>query len=496
MTRMGLTGWISGRKSVMWQKPGCFIQGLRFDAAKTGRGRCKLSGSKFEKGETQLVLNAHNTDVRVKLGCARHVFSKIHSVVRSFDPTKIAGYDELASAEMTHVREAMSGLTSTSKRSAPSQGTNDIDDDIKESEGRKKKKITPPKISQVAPNMTTCPRDALKLETLPSDSWNFKVVSWNVDGLRAAGRVEGLKKIIKEQSPDLIVLQETKLQTKHAKDDFANFLSGYDCWWFCSTAKKGYSGTAALTKKGSSIGTKIEGKCDGSVLPKLRKSPFEVLKIKAESHGRDVDRVLRIRFGTGDAEADAEGRSITVEYETFIILALYVPNSGQGLKRIQYRINVWDKHLQQYVDELETETGKPVIVTGDLNVAHRDVDIWNFSAKHISKQPGCTALERESFTRWLDGGRVDAFRAQHGGAVGQFTYWSSRAKNRKSNKGLRLDYFVCPRRMVDEGIPSEVKVHGTWIIEDGFGGSNTAESRTPSDHCPVACVLKRGKGGI
>ena len=351
----------------------------------------------------------------------------------------------------------------------------------------------------------------------------FVIASWNVDGQRAPGRLEGLKRLVAEQSPDLVVLQETKLQEKHHAGMAASIdeaLDGaYDVWFCSSTAKKGYAGVAALTKKvfGSApptvdhVGTgatfapqtcesatqsapSIESFFGGAA--KTAKTAATSSASSSAAAASDAaagrGRVVRIQFGTGDALADAEGRSVTVEYERFALVGLYVPNSGQKLQRLDYRTETYDAHIAGYVDALEASSGKAVIVTGDLNVAHRDSDVHNHWANHLKKQPGCTAAERTSFTKWIEtSGRVDVLRALHGDAPAQYTYWSTRGKGKEPNKGLRLDYFIAKKALVapggEAGKEGGVRVHSTSIAYRGFGGGNPS---APSDHAPVILTLE------
>jgi exodeoxyribonuclease III len=160
--------------------------------------------------------------------------------------------------------------------------------------------------------------------------------------------------------------------------------------------------------------------------------------------------------GTVAKEVMAEGRTITVEYESFYVVASYVPNSGDKLQRLDFRTKVWDKRMGEYLVDLEKR--KPVIFCGDLNVAHLDSDIWNVGAKHLTKSAGTTPEERQSFSDLLALGFVDAFRQLNPEAAGWFSYWSVRAGNRPFNRGLRLDYFVTSPKLCGEVVGgAEVK---------------------------------------
>lgn len=148
------------------------------------------------------------------------------------------------------------------------------------------------------------------------------------------------------------------------------------------------------------------------------------------------------------------------------------------LERLDYRVKEWNVALEKYVANLESAHSKPVVVLGDLNVAHRALDIYNNNAPYIKKQAGCTVEEREAFTQWLDKGYVDAFRHIHGDVKGGYTYWNTRAKNRVDNKGIRLDYFVVSESMTKES----PQIVDSYILD------NTTKV---SDHAPVVLVVAR-----
>ena len=339
-------------------------------------------------------------------------------------------------------------------------------------------------------------RDAL-VQPAPLSTSGFSLISWNVNGLRAPGRVDGLTRLAAERRPDLMVLQETKLQAQHAepmREALASALPGYDAWFYSSVGRKGYAGTAALVRRGASV--------DNSIAVDHATNDLERATLCPDAPA-PAAALCRVAFGLNEPESDIEGRSITLEYNRFVVVALYVPNSGAKLARLDYRTEVWDCRLAAYVAELEDSIGKPVIVTGDLNVAHCDGDIHNFWAPHIAKQAGCTRAERDSFGAWLEAsGRVDVHRAVHGDAVAQYTYWSTRARGKATNKGLRLDYFVAPRALCGRGSADRagagdtdtagqhVAVHAVDIIHDGYGGANAKGSASPSDHCPIELTLR------
>ncbi|XP_068663293.1 DNA-(apurinic or apyrimidinic site) endonuclease, chloroplastic isoform X2 [Aristolochia californica] len=267
---------------------------------------------------------------------------------------------------------------------------------------------------------------------LPDGAKSLKLISWNVNGLRALLKLEAssaLELALKENF-DVLCLQETKLQVKDVERIKETLLEGYDhSFWTCSIAKLGYSGSAIISR------------------------------IKP----------LSVRYGLGILDHDSEGRLVTVEFEKFYLLCAYVPNSGDGLKRLSYRIEKWDPSLGNYLKELERS--KPVILTGDLNCAHQEIDIYNPAGNRRSA--GFTDEERGSFgVNFLSNGFVDTFRNQHPGVVG-YTYWGYRHGGRATNKGWRLDYFLVSQSIADE-------VHDSYILPEIAG----------SDHCPIGLILK------
>uniref|UniRef100_A0A2P2IKQ4 DNA-(apurinic or apyrimidinic site) endonuclease n=2 Tax=Rhizophora mucronata TaxID=61149 RepID=A0A2P2IKQ4_RHIMU len=264
------------------------------------------------------------------------------------------------------------------------------------------------------------------------DTKFVKLMSWNVNGLRALLNSKGFSapELAQKENFDVLCLQETKLQEKDVESITKSLMDGYEhCFWTCSLSKLGYSGTAIISR------------------------------IKP----------LSVRYGLGLVDHDSEGRVVMAEFDSFYLLSVYVPNSGEGLRRLSYRITEWDPSLSSYMKELEKS--KPVILTGDLNCAHQEIDIYNPEGNRRSA--GFTAEERESFaTNFLSRGFVDTFRRQHPNVVG-YTYWGYRHGGRKTNKGWRLDYFLVSESMADD-------VHDSYIIPDVFG----------SDHCPVGLILK------
>lgn len=267
---------------------------------------------------------------------------------------------------------------------------------------------------------------------LSADKNNVKLMSWNVNGLRALLKLEGFSalELAQREDFDVLCLQETKLQEKDVEAIRQTLLEGYgNSYWTCSVSKLGYSGTAIISR-----------------IPPLS-----------------------VRYGLGISDHDSEGRLVTAEFDTFYLLCAYVPNSSEGLKRLSYRVTEWDLSLGSYMKELEKS--KPVILTGDLNCAHEEIDIFNPAGN--KRSAGFTIEERMSFeTNLLNNGFVDTFRKQHPGVVG-YTYWGYRHGGRKTNKGWRLDYFLVSESIADN-------VHDSYILPDVTG----------SDHCPIGLVLK------
>lgn len=294
---------------------------------------------------------------------------------------------------------------------------------------------------------------------------------------------DALSELCKEHDLDMLCLQETKLQETHLDDPKFNFRGllkedGYDDYWSCSTVKKGYSGTAVFVKqrgkkqaKQTTIGNYFSAKPKAKGGKGAKREPSE-LPISTETLiPSDVS------FDIGK-DIDNEGRTNICDFPFATITNVYVPNSGQDLKRLDYRTSEWDKDFLAYMQKKEKDRGLPVIWLGDLNIAHQAYDVWNDGAKHLEKQAGVTPQERASFQEQLDAGYVDAFRKLHPTAKGHYSYWSQRAGNRGPNKGLRLDYFICSPVLFSE--ESNVVVRDSYMIKDQNG----------SDHCPVVLELE------
>lgn len=312
----------------------------------------------------------------------------------------------------------------------------------------------------------------------------FKIASWNVAGLRAVVRKEptALADLCKKHDLDMLCLQETKLQEMHLEDPKLKLKglmdeAGYDEHWSCSTVKKGYSGTCVFVKRLGKGSSKAKQATIGSFFAPKKKGEKKASSDDSLPVSSETLTPTSVGFSVGK-EIDNEGRVVYLEFPWATIANVYVPNSGQKLERLDYRTKEWDKFFLKFMQDKQKKRGLPVIWLGDLNIAHREFDIWNDGAKHLAKQAGVTEQERESFTAQLDAGFVDVFRKLHPDAKGNYSYWSQRAGNRLPNKGLRLDYFVASEDMFSED--SKVIPRDSYMIMDQMG----------SDHAPVVLELE------
>ena len=249
----------------------------------------------------------------------------------------------------------------------------------------------------------------------------MRFISWNVNGLRAVLK-KGFEDIFWSFDADFICLQETKLQAGQVELDFP----GYESYWSFAE-KKGYSGTVIFTKH----------------------TP------------------LSVRYNIGLPEHDTEGRAVTLEYEDFFLVCVYTPNAQDGLRRLDYRMR-WDDDFRACLLALDAQ--KPVIVCGDMNVAHEEIDLKNPKAN--VGNPGFSDEERAKFSELLDAGFTDSFRWLYPDRRDAYSWWSYRAAARARNVGWRIDYFVISDRLRD-------KVKDAYILPEVLG----------SDHCPVGLDL-------
>lgn len=249
----------------------------------------------------------------------------------------------------------------------------------------------------------------------------LKLISWNVNGIRACCD-KGFRDAFKALGADFFCLQETKMQAGQLDLSF----DGYTSYWNYAE-KKGYSGTAIFTRH----------------------------------------QPLGVTYGLGIDEHDHEGRVITLEMENFYLVTVYTPNSQDGLKRLDYRMT-WDDDFRAYLQRLDEK--KPVLVCGDLNVAHKEIDLKNPKTNRMNA--GFTDQEREKFQLLLDAGFIDTFRHFYPDQANIYSWWSYRFKAREKNAGWRIDYFLASSRLSNQ-------LEGAKIHTDIFG----------SDHCPVEVTL-------
>ncbi len=245
----------------------------------------------------------------------------------------------------------------------------------------------------------------------------MKMISWNVNGLRACMN-KGFNQFFEETDADIFCLQETKLQ--EGQIDFKP--DGYFCYWNYAK-KKGYSGTAVFTKK----------------------------------------KPLKVTYGMGLEEHDDEGRLITLEFDSFYFATVYVPNSKRELERLDYRMK-WEDDFRSYI--LTLNKSKPVVFCGDLNVAHKEIDLKNPKTNH--NNAGFTDNEREKLGALLESGFTDTFRYFYPDTTGAYSWWSYMFRAREKNAGWRIDYFISSKELED-------KLKNAKIHSDIFG----------SDHCPI-----------
>ena len=251
----------------------------------------------------------------------------------------------------------------------------------------------------------------------------MKIISWNVNGIRAA-LGHGLKETLEKLSADVVFLQETKLSEGVA---FPLEIEGYQRFSTLSKVKKGYSGVAFLTKE----------------------SP------------------LSVHYGLANGEYDEEGRVITLEFPSFFLVGAYVPNSGEELKRLPFRME-YEEKMRAYL--LSLAQRKPIVYTGDMNVAHEEIDLKNPDSNH--KSAGFTDEERTAFSALLSAGFVDTFRYLHGQEVA-YSWWSYRFRSREKNIGWRIDYFLASPVLLG-------RIKESSILSDVMG----------SDHCPIELVIE------
>lgn len=254
----------------------------------------------------------------------------------------------------------------------------------------------------------------------------MKIISWNVNGIRAAIS-KGLESFFNEEEADIFCIQETKISTEQITNEIQEIFKGYNAYWN-SAETKGYSGTAVFTKK----------------------------------------KPISVSYGIGKEEHDKEGRVITLEFEKFYLVNIYTPNVKRGLERLQYRM-IWEDEIKQYLKKLEKT--KPVIMCGDLNVAHKAIDLAN--PKSNETHAGYTIEERTKMDELINSGFIDAFRYKYPNKANIYTWWSYMFNSRERNIGWRIDYFITSD-VLKEDI-QDVKIYN-YILG--------------SDHCPIGLTIK------
>ena len=253
----------------------------------------------------------------------------------------------------------------------------------------------------------------------------MKLISWNVNGLRAA-ITKGFPQFFKDIEADIFCIQETKMQEEQLDGSILGIFKGYNTYWN-SAEKKGYSGTGIITK----------------------------------------NKPINVTYGIGIEEHDKEGRVITLEFADFYMVNCYTPNSKRELERLDYRM-IWEDAFRKYLLELNKK--KPVIMCGDLNVAHKEIDLKN--PKTNRRNAGFTDEERNKMTELLESGFTDSFRYIYPDKTEAYTWWSYMFKAREKNVGWRIDYFI-----VSDSIKE--KINDSYIYPEILG----------SDHCPIGLEI-------
>ena len=249
----------------------------------------------------------------------------------------------------------------------------------------------------------------------------MKLISWNVNGLRAVMN-KGFKDFFDKIDADIFCIQETKMQENQVDDNIKEIVKEYNAYWN-SAEKKGYSGTAIFSK----------------------------------------EKPVNVTYGIGKEEHDKEGRVITLEFEKFYMVNIYTPNSKRELERLDYR-QVWEDEIREYL--LKLNESKPVIMCGDLNVAHQEIDLKN--PKTNRRNAGFTDEERNKMTELLNAGFTDTFRYKYPDVEGKYSWWSYMFHAREKNAGWRIDYFIVSNLLKEN-------IEDAKILDEIYG----------SDHCPV-----------
>ncbi|XP_037317552.2 DNA-(apurinic or apyrimidinic site) endonuclease isoform X2 [Pungitius pungitius] len=302
------------------------------------------------------------------------------------------------------------------KKAEAEEAAADGENETGSASAKKTKKAKEPE----APILYEDPPD--KMTSKDGRNANVKITSWNVDGLRAWVKKNGLD-WVREESPDVLCLQETKCAEKSLPADITSMPEYPHKYWAASDEKEGYSGVAMLCKT----------------------------------------EPLKVTYGIGKEEHDKEGRVITAEFPNYYLVTAYVPNSGRGLVRLDYR-KTWDVDFRAYLSELDMQ--KPLVLCGDLNVAHQEIDLKN--PKGNKKNAGFTPEEREGLSQLLESGFTDSFRELYPEQANAYTFWTYMMNSRGKNVGWRLDYFLLSSSLLP-----------------GLCDSKIRNKALGSDHCPI-----------
>jgi exodeoxyribonuclease-3 len=263
---------------------------------------------------------------------------------------------------------------------------------------------------------------------------NIKIISWNVNGIRAALK-KGFIDYVRKEGPDFICLQETKAQQGQAEIDLPEYVEYWN-----SAIRKGYSGTAIFAKKPA---------------------------IKIFNNIIKDEQVIKVEDKYGDA--NTEGRVLAIELDKFFLVTVYTPNSKPDLSRLEFRHKQWDPSFLEYIKELEKV--KPVVFCGDLNVAHNEIDLARPDTNHFAH--GFTKEEREGFDKIEETGFIDTFRSLNPDKAGAYTWWAPFGNARSQNVGWRIDYFCISKKL-------KPNLKDAFIKPEVFG----------SDHCPIGITLE------
>lgn len=293
----------------------------------------------------------------------------------------------------------------------------------------------------------------------------MKLISWNVNGLRAC-ITKGFEDFFNKEDADMFCLQETKMQPEQMVKEFPGYLQFWN-----SAVKKGYSGTAIFTKiRPISVAFNFEEAKDISELEQEQKDRKNIVDEEKEKEKKDSTIIQDLYYDVKEknrGKYDDEGRVITLEFDEFYLVTVYTPNAKRGLERIDYRME-WEEEFRKYLKGLDEK--KPVVICGDLNVAHEEIDLKN--PKSNVGNAGFSNEEREKMTQLLGSGFVDTFRYFYPELADSYTWWSYMFHARDKNVGWRIDYFLVSERIKEKIKDSKIHAHVMG-----------------SDHCPVELEL-------